>query len=460
MNKPVFNKELIEKYDVRGPRYTSYPTAALFDSIETDDYISSVRDSNEQILPSALSVYIHIPFCDTICYYCACTKIVTKDKSIAIDYVSHLLREFEIKSDLYDRDREVTQLHFGGGTPTFLSDQQFSQIFEGLTKNYTLSQQETRDFSIEIDPRTIDQERLESLEKLGFNRLSFGVQDFNPTVQQAVNRIQSESETGQLVTAATALGFKSINIDLMYGLPFQTIESFSETVAKVIQLRPHRLSVFNYAHMPSRFKPQRRIDEQDLPSSTQKLEMYRRTIDDLAEAGYRLIGMDHFALPDDDLCRAQDEQKLHRNFQGYSTHADCDLVSFGVSSISMLDDCYVQNVINKQDYYQSLEKDCLPLYRGIVLTQDDRLRRNVIMQLLCHFTLSKACFEQRFNIEFDQYFKSEILGLEKMQIDGLLVLDEKNITITQSGRLLVRAICMVFDRYLNVNQKTIYSRVI
>ncbi len=460
MNKPVFNKDLIEKYDVRGPRYTSYPTAALFNSIKTNDYISSIRDSNEQILPSALSIYIHIPFCDTICYYCACTKIVTKDKSLAVDYVSHLLREFEIKSPLYDRDREVTQLHFGGGTPTFLDDDQFSQIFQGLEKNYTLSHKESRDFSIEIDPRTIDHVRLESLQKLGFNRLSFGVQDFNPKVQKAVNRIQSECETAELVKAASDLGFKSINIDLMYGLPFQTIDSFSETVAKVIKLCPDRLSVFNYAHMPSRFKPQRRIDEQDLPSPEQKLEMYRRTIDDLGEAGYRLIGMDHFALPEDDLCKAQDAQKLHRNFQGYSTHADCDLVSFGVSSISMLDDCYVQNVINKQEYYQTLEDDRLPLYRGIVLSQDDRLRRNVIMQLLCHFSLSKACIEQRFSIKFDRYFESEVKGLKRMQADGLLVVDAENITITQSGRLLVRAICMVFDRYLDTKEKSVYSRVI
>ncbi|VAW76292.1 Coproporphyrinogen III oxidase, oxygen-independent [hydrothermal vent metagenome] len=460
MEKLVFNETLIQKYNIGAPRYTSYPTAALFRSIEISDYIEFVHESNAQVLPGPLSFYIHIPFCSTICYYCACTKIVTKDKSHAVKYVDHLVREFEIKASLYDKDREVVQLHFGGGTPTFLNNEQFSKIFASLNSHYHLSELDNRDFSIEIDPRTVNGFRLEALRQLGFNRLSFGVQDTNRIVQQAVNRIQANAKTEELVHAARGLGFKSINIDLIYGLPFQTVESFLETINRIIDLRPDRLSIFNYAHLPSRFKPQRRIDQKTLPSASQKFEIYHRAIRSLDEAGYRLIGMDHFALPEDDLCLAQDEKLLQRNFQGYSTHLDCDLVSFGISAISALDECYVQNVVDLQKYYDSLERGYLPLLQGIILTEDDRIRRAVIMQLMCHFHVSKNNIAQRFNIEFDSYFSSEILRLMQVQKDGLLLVDTKEITVTAIGRLMVRAICMIFDRYHVLTDDVRYSKII
>lgn len=460
MEKLIFNKELIRKYDVQGPRYTSYPTAAQFAPFEIEKYYESVRDSNEHILPTPLSVYIHIPFCDTICYYCACNKIVTADKTQSIDYINHLVREFELKAPLFDRDREVLQMHFGGGTPTFLSDAQIAGVIKSLGHNYSLSTTQERDFSIEIDPRTIDLERLKNIKNIGFNRLSFGVQDFNHKVQQAVNRIQSEQSTRQLITRARELDFKSISVDLIYGLPFQNEETFRETVDKIIEMRPDRLSIFNYAHLPIRFKPQRRIALEDLPSAELKLKIYEQTIQQLNEAGYLLIGMDHFALEDDELSIAQKANRLHRNFQGYTTHAECDLVSFGISAISMLDDCYVQNATDKLEYYKMLDRNQLPISKGIVLSHDNRLRRDIIMQLLCHFSLSKQCIEQRFNINFDDYFKAELTALKDMQQDGLLVMDAHKIEITHEGRLLARSICMVFDRFLAHDKKALYSRVI
>ena len=450
MNQSVdFNAELIRRYDISGPRYTSYPTVKEFkDDITEDDYRRWARRSNEDPIPRQLSLYVHIPFCDTVCFYCACNKVVTKDHSKAGAYLDHLYREIAMQAVLFDRDRMVEQLHWGGGTPTFLADDEIRELMEVARQNFSLRTDDKGEYSIEIDPRSVDYNKLSVLREVGFNRVSLGVQDVNPRVQKAVNRIQGIEVTREVTDSVRELGFKSINMDLMYGLPYQTVESFDKTLQAVIEINPDRLAVYNYAHLPTRFKPQRRISEADLPTADEKLDILQHTIDHLTGAGYVYIGMDHFAKPEDELARAQGMGGLHRNFQGYSTHADCDLIGLGVSSISKVCDNYSQSVRELDKYYERIDAGKLPLERGIELEADDLLRREIIDQLMCHFVLDIKALEKKWKFSFALHFSLEMPELLEMQKDGLLTLDEKLIKVLPAGRLLVRNICMVFDRYL------------
>ena len=452
------NTELIRSYDKSGPRYTSYPTAVQFtDSFTADDYIKQIELSNSS--QGDLSLYFHIPFCDTICYYCGCNKIVTKNRKRAEPYLEHLHKEIALQASYFDNKRVVTQLHWGGGTPTFISHQQMQQLMDITRQYFNLLSDDTGEYSIEIDPREANKETIVLLRKLGFNRMSLGVQDFNPAVQKAVNRIQSFDETQEVIVAARDTGFHSISIDLIYGLPHQTVASFTDTLQTIIELNPDRLSIFNYAHLPEMFKTQRQINSDDIPAPQVKLEILQQAIQQLMAAGYVYIGMDHFAKPDDELAIAQSKHNLYRNFQGYSTHADCDLVGLGITSIGKVANCYSQNVKTMDEYYECIDNNQLPVLRGIELNDDDLLRREVINQLICHYYLSVDKIEKQFGIEFSTYFANELTQLQNMQQDGLLILDSKEITVQPIGYLLIRNICMVFDRYLG-NAKNRFSKVI
>ncbi|MDE1463940.1 oxygen-independent coproporphyrinogen III oxidase [Spartinivicinus poritis] len=456
-----WQSSLIERYNQQGPRYTSYPTAVEFsESFEPDHYQQALTKLKHQQTP--LSLYVHIPFCASVCYYCGCNKIITKNRQKALPYLTVLEKEIQLISQQLDCKPVVEQLHWGGGTPTFLTHEQTAQLFKLLEQHFQLVDDIDGDYSIEIDPREADWPTMGLLRSLGFNRISLGIQDFNPVVQKAVNRVQSEAETEAIFEAARALLFKSINVDLIYGLPFQTTTSFLETLDKVIALSPDRLSIFNYAHLPHRFKPQRRIKPNDLPSATEKLSILQHSIDRLQAAGYHYIGMDHFALPDDKLAIAQAKGELHRNFQGYTTHGHCDLIGLGVSSISQIGDVYCQNHTALDDYIQSIENNQLPIKRGFRLNQDDLLRRSIIQQLICHFQVDLAEYCQPLGINWHVYFREEIMQLMPMLEDGLITLADSKLTITNNGRLLARNICMVFDRYLASKQSTenLFSKVI
>jgi len=456
----VFDLGLINKYDYAGPRYTSYPTAPQFhDGFGEPEYRQAASASNQTGRP--LSLYFHIPFCDTVCFYCACNKIATKDRGMALGYLEHLHREIAMQGALFDRSRPVDQLHWGGGTPTFISHDQMRELMRVTGEHFNLRDDDTGEYSIEIDPREATAETIRMLRDIGFNRLSMGVQDLDPVVQKAVNRIQSESETLVVLDAARKYGFRSVSIDLIYGLPFQTAASFIRTLDRIIEVGADRLSVFNYAHLPERFKPQRRIDSRDLPSPAVKLEILKTTIDRLTDAGYVYIGMDHFARPDDELAVAQREGSLYRNFQGYSTHADCDLIAMGVTSISTVGPTYAQNVRGLEDYYGAIDAGRLPVFRGIELSRDDLIRKDVITRLICHFELDMTAVEQRWQIRFRDYFAGDLARLPGMVEDGLLKVEEKAIQVLPRGRLLIRNICMVFDSYLPpVEQQSGFSRVI
>ena len=458
----VFDADLIRRYDKAGPRYTSYPTAAQFhEGIAEDDYRQWAQHSNEDPIPRPLSLYFHIPFCDTVCFYCACTKVVTKNHDRANDYLDHLCREIALQSTLFDADRKVEQLHWGGGTPTFLSNDQIRQLMDTTSRHFTLLDDDRGEYSIEIDPRSVDGEKLRVLRETGFNRISLGVQDVNPEVQKAVNRHQSEELTRRVTGQARDQGFKSINMDLMYGLPYQTVASFEQTLNAVVDMDPDRIAVYNYAHLPQRFKPQRRIDEATLPSANDKLALLQHTIEHLTGAGYVYIGMDHFAKPDDELAIAQENGNLQRNFQGYSTHGDCDLVSVGMSAIGHVCDNYSQNVRDLERYYALLDAGKLPLDRGIELEPDDLLRRDIITRLICNFMLDIKVMEKKWHFSFATHFKPELEDLQKMQADGLLLLEDDILRVLPAGRLLVRNICMVFDSYLRSgNDQSRFSKVI
>lgn len=443
----VFDAERIRRYDTSGPRYTSYPTAVQFrEDFREAEYRAAAAGSNAASAP--LSLYFHLPFCDTVCYYCACNKIVTKNRSRTGPYLDRLLREIELQGSLFDRSRPVDQLHWGGGTPTFLSAEQMQALMDRTRKTFHLHDDDRGEYSIEVDPREADAGTIRLLRTLGFNRLSLGVQDFDPAVQQAVNRHQSEAETFAVLEAARASGFRSVSFDLLYGLPYQSVASFGATLEKVIAAGPDRLSVFNYAHLPELFKTQRQIRSEDLPSPAEKLAILKYTIERLSAAGYIYIGMDHFAKPDDELAIAQREGTLYRNFQGYSTHADCDLVAMGITAIGKVGATYSQNLKTLDDYYSSLDAGRLPVFRGIALSHDDRLRREVITRLICHFRLAFTTIETAYGIVFRDYFADELAGLQAMQADGLLAIDAAGITVAPVGKLLIRNICMVFDRYL------------
>ena len=454
-----FDVDLIRKLSQQGPRYTSYPTADRFtEEFRMGDYLTAVNSVRAMGARNPLSLYVHIPFCDKLCYYCACNKIITKNRSKAEEYLTYLKREIEIQGKLFAEMNTVEQLHFGGGTPTYLSDTQMGELLAHLRKWFRFATDDVGEFSIEIDPRTVSPERVHSLRAQGFNRISFGVQDFDPEVQKAVNRIQPEECTLGVMNAARDAGFRSISIDLIYGLPKQNLISMGQTLTKVIASNPDRISIYNYAHMPALFKPQRRIHEEDLPSGETKLDMLSLCIKRLTDAGYVYIGMDHFAKPNDDLAVAQRQGRLHRNFQGYSTHADAEMVSVGVSAISAVGSTYSQNEKTLEAYYERIEQGELPIVRGTKLSVDDLLRRIIIQMLMCNFELSIKSLEQAYPITFTNYFATELEKLHTLEADGLLTIDPEWITVTPKGRLLIRNICMVFDRYLGMKHEAKLER--
>ena len=454
-----WDSDLIQRYDLAGPRYTSYPTALQFHSqVSPFDLLHALRESRKAQRP--LSLYVHVPFCANICYYCACNKVITKDRGRTQPYLQRLEQEIQLIACHLDPKQKVEQLHFGGGTPTFLSHDELRQLMAHLRKHFNLLDDDSGDYGIEIDPREADWSTMGLLRELGFNRVSIGLQDLDPDVQRAVNRLQGLEETRAVIDAARTLQFRSINIDLIYGLPRQTPDAFARTVDEVIRLQPDRLSVFNYAHLPERFMPQRRINTSDLPSAADKLLMLERTIAQLTGAGYRYIGMDHFALPDDELAIAQEESTLQRNFQGYTTHGHCDLIGLGVSAISQIGELYCQNTNDLTQYQHTLGSAQLATSRGLLCNQDDRIRREVIQQIICNLQLPFAYVEQRFNIDFRGYFAPLWPSLEQMAADGLIALDNQQLTVLPAGRLLVRSVCMVFDAYLEQQNRQRFSRVI
>ena len=447
-NRFEWNPELIERYNLAGPRYTSYPTAPQFhDGFGSEEFRQALIDSNASQAP--LSLYFHIPFCAKICFYCGCNKIATGDTSRCGPYLERLYQEMDLVTGLVDAQRPVNQLHWGGGTPTFLSDQQMRELMQETRKRFQLRDDDQGDYSIEIDPREIQPHTLPLLRELGFNRMSFGVQDLNLKVQEAVNRVQPREMTENALIQARELGFRSLNLDLIYGLPHQTPETFAATLEEVIEMNPDRLSVFNYAHLPERFKPQRRIQAEDLPSPEQKLVILEQTIARLVEAGYVYIGMDHFAKPDDSLAIAQREGRMHRNFQGYTTHSNCDLISMGASSISQVGPTYAQNHHDTESYETAIAKGRFATLRGLQLTEDDLLRRAAINQLICHFELDGDTFGQEYGIDFGEYFAKELHSLQQHQKDGLLQIQGNHLVVSPAGRLLIRSICMIFDKYLD-----------
>jgi oxygen-independent coproporphyrinogen III oxidase len=455
----VFDSDLIKRYDKSGPRYTSYPTAVQFHEGFTEEtYREYALKSNQNNSP--LSLYFHIPFCDTVCYYCACNKVVTKDRNLSPPYLMHLFREIELQSVLFDKNRPVTQLHWGGGTPTFLNNNQINELMNKTREHFHLLDDDSGEYSIEIDPREANAETIAILRKNGFNRMSLGVQDFEPQVQKAVNRIQSEAETFLAMNAARNEGFKSISIDLIYGLPFQNATSFLRTLEKIISVSPDRISIFNYAHLPTLFKPQRRINEQDLPSPSEKLNILQQAIQALTFSGYVYIGMDHFAKPNDELAIAQRSRTLYRNFQGYATHADCDLIGMGSTSIGKIGNSYSQNLKLLPEYYAAIDANKLAVFRGVALTNDDVLRRDVITQLICHFYLSIPDIETKYNINFINYFANAWEGLAQFQSDGLLKYNEQSIEILPVGKLMIRNVCMLFDHYLQQSTTQRFSKVL
>jgi oxygen-independent coproporphyrinogen III oxidase len=456
----LFNLELIHKYDKAGPRYTSYPTAPMFHSgIGADAYAESLARAANTDAP--LSIYLHVPFCDTVCYYCGCNKVVTKQRERAVPYVKALLKEIDMLADAIGNRRTVTQLHWGGGTPTFLSEAQIRSIMSRLKQRFTFASDTRGEFGIEIDPRECHAGTVRVLREVGFNRMSMGVQDFEPAVQKAVNRIQSEQETLSVLEQARAHGFQSINIDLMYGLPHQSVETFDRTLSKIIGFSPDRIALFNYAHLPKMFMPQRRINEADLPTPAEKLKILKLSIDRLLTAGYAFIGMDHFAKPDDELTVAQREGKLYRNFQGYSTQADAELLGLGITSIGFVDGSFFQNVKTLEEYYAEIDAGRFPVFRGYRLSAEDHLRRHVIMRLMCDFALDFRAVERKFDIDFATHFGVEMGELRDLADDGLLRLDADGLEVLPGGRLLIRNIAMVFDEYLrNRQQEVKFSKVI
>jgi len=450
---------LLRRFDGPGPRYTSYPTADRFvESFDADAFAGWLR-SRATIPAKPLSLYVHIPFCNTICYYCACNKVITRDHSKAVEYLDYLARELELVAGHLGAQQSVEQLHFGGGTPTYLTSEELRRLMAMITERFELSR--GGEFGVEVDPRTTPPEKVRTLAALGFNRLSAGVQDFDPDVQRAVNRIQSFEMTRATVEAARETGFKSINLDLIYGLPKQTRSTFARTLDQVLALAPDRIALYHYAHLPERFKPQRRIISADVPSSEEKLHIMMQAIERLTESGYEYIGMDHFARTGDDLARAQRQGQLQRNFQGYSTRPDCDLIGLGVSAISKVGPTYSQNARLLEEYYDCLGNGRLPTSCGVLLSTDDLIRRTVIMALMCHFAVSKEAIDSAYLTRFDEYFRRELEQLEPLEQAGLVECSRERITVTPPGKLLVRAIAMVFDGYLRDQQgRRPYSKIV
>ncbi|MCL1960374.1 MAG: oxygen-independent coproporphyrinogen III oxidase [Desulfovibrionaceae bacterium] len=454
--------ELLTKFDVSGPRYTSYPTADRFvEAFREDDYVRALeqRRNGPAVRSLPLSLYVHVPFCESLCYYCACNKIITKHHDRAAPYLRYLAREVDLHVQRIGAGQPVSQLHLGGGTPTFLNDAELGELMAMLRRNFALVP--GGEYSIEIDPRTIDETRLGTLARLGFNRLSFGVQDFDPLVQKAVHRIQPAEQVFALAAAARRLGFESLNVDLIYGLPKQTPESFDRTLAQVAELRPDRIALYAYAHLPERFKPQRRIIAIDLPGAAGKVSMLARSLAAFDAAGYVYVGMDHFALPDDALAVAKRQGRLHRNFQGYSTQPDCDLIGLGVSAIGKVGATYSQNAKTLEEYQDMLDQGHLPVVRGLAVSRDDLLRRAVIMALMCQGQVQYEAVEQGHLIDFKCYFATELEQLRAMQDQGLVRLTDACIQVTPMGWFFVRGVAMVFDKYLQADRnRARFSKII
>jgi oxygen-independent coproporphyrinogen-3 oxidase len=454
--------QLLTRFDVPGPRYTSYPTADRFvEAFGEADYVQALRQrqSGAAGKQAPLSLYVHIPFCESLCYFCACNKIITKHKERAAEYLRYLRKEVELHTRHLGRGQAVSQLHLGGGTPTFMSDEELRQLMTLLREHFKFVP--GGEYSVEVDPRTVNDARLAVLAELGFNRLSFGVQDFDPAVQKAVHRIQPAEQVFALVEASRRLGFESVNVDLIYGLPLQTPESFDRTLEQVNDLRPDRIALYAYAHLPERFKPQRRIHAEDLPAGAAKVAMLSRSLDALTDAGYVYIGMDHFALPGDALAVAKRQGRLHRNFQGYSTQADCDLIALGVSSIGRIGSIYSQNAKTMEEYVDLLDQGHLPVVRGLALTRDDLIRRSVIMALMCQGQLQYESINLAWLVDFKTLFAQELRQLEDMQAQGLVQLCKSGIQVTAMGWFFVRGVAMVFDRYLQADRdRTRFSKII
>lgn len=458
----VVTPELLHRYDVPGPRYTSYPTADRFvEAFGPSDYILALQQrkvaSVSKVLP--MSLYVHIPFCESLCYYCACNKIVTKHHERAATYLRYLEREVDLHLQHCGRGQSVSQFHIGGGTPTFLSDDELRELWRMLKERFVFDPQ--GEYSIEVDPRTVTKERLQLLKDLGFNRLSFGVQDFDPDVQKAVHREQPIEQVFDLVQAARDMGYQSINVDLIYGLPKQNTASFARTLRQVSELMPDRIALYAYAHLPERFKAQRRILQEDLPSAVDKVGMLAAAIDGFIQAGYVYVGMDHFALPNDALAIAKRQGRLHRNFQGYSTQPDCDLIALGVSAIGRVGATYSQNAKTLEEYYDLLDQQRLPVVRGLALSRDDMVRRAVIMAIMCQGEILFEPMSNAWLIDFKRYFAAELELLEGQQEQGLVEIHEDSVKVTDKGWFFVRGVALVFDRYLQADRnRARFSRII
>lgn len=454
-----FDSELIRKYHMSGPRYTSYPTAVQFtDAFAATDYVAQLKASNAS--GRALSLYVHIPFCEQLCYFCACNKIITRNHRQVEQYLHHLALDIAWQAEHIDHSRKVIQLHFGGGTPTFLSADELAGLLERIHRHFAFVPDSEGEFSIEVDPRTVDRNYLARLRALGFNRISFGVQDFNPEVQKAINRVQPREQVATLIENARTLGYHSISVDLIYGLPLQTVERFARTVEEMIALSPDRLAVFNYAHMPHLFGAQKQINTDELPSAATKLEILETTIKQLTECDYEFIGLDHFAKSGDSLVQHQKKGTLYRNFQGYSTFSNCDLLGFGVSAISQVADCYSQHEKARSKYYAAIDDKRLPVARGVTLTPDDKIRREAITEIMCNLRLNLDALSQKYVIDAPRYFARECRMLPEMAADGLLTLEGNRFIVHSLGRLLIRNIAMVFDGYLQKENPQRFSQVI
>lgn len=453
--------QLLKKYDRPGPRYTSYPPAPAFSKdFGPDDYRNAIVENNLQNSKSDLSLYFHIPFCDTLCYFCGCNMLVTHRRETIRKYLDYLKKEIDMVWRLISPERKVTQLHWGGGTPSYLDPDEIRELGNFINERFRYVDEP--EVGVEIDPRGLTYEHMKAFQEVGFNRISMGVQDFDPKVQKAVNRIQPETITRQAIDWARELGFKSINIDLIYGLPFQTVESFEKTIDKIIELSPERLAVFNFAYVPWLKPHQRVIKKEDLPTPEVKLQILKMTIEKLTEAGYVYIGMDHFAKPDDELAIAQREKTLYRNFQGYSTRAGADLYAFGMSAISQFQNIYAQNYKELKDYYARIDEEKFPTVVGYKMSQDDIIRKHVIMRLMCDMELTKSEVERKFGINFDEYFADSLPKLQEFIDDGLVELTDDKIIVTLMGRLVIRNIAMCFDAYLEkmMKEKPIFSRTV
>jgi oxygen-independent coproporphyrinogen-3 oxidase len=460
---PLLSEALLRRFDAPGPRYTSYPTADRFvEAFGPGDLCNALQQRTQGAVAGAtvpLSVYVHIPFCESVCYYCACNKVITKHHERAAEYLDALDTEIDLVVALACAGQPVSQLHFGGGSPTFLSDAELQRVVGSLRRAFHI--EDGTEMSIEVDPRTVTPDRLAHCRSLGFNRISFGVQDFDPQVQIAVHRVQPYESVRELIVAARELGFKSINADLIYGLPRQTPQSFARTVQQIGELRPDRIALYAYAHLPQRFKPQRRIVAEELPSAAQRVSMLGDAIAGFLGRGYHYIGMDHFALPDDALAVAKRQGRLHRNFQGYSTQPDCDLIGLGVSSIGKVGANYYQNAKTLPEYYDALRQRELPVQRGISLTRDDVLRRAVIMALMCQGRVEFESIELAHLINMREYFARELEALQPMAEAGLVELEPGAVQVTATGWYVVRAVAMVFDRSLqNDKLRERFSRII